>query len=249
MLTKAFLIVCSSLALIAWNSTEQKKMRIFLAGDSTISIKDTKAYPETGWGMPFANFFDSTVNIQNWAKNGRSTKSFRSEGLWDSIMKKVQPEDYVLIQFGHNDQSVDKKERYATPEEFKNNLKVFVEETKAKNAFPIVITPVSRRKFDSNGIAQPTHGIYSNLVREVALETTTPIIDLDSLSRALYQKMGVEGSKLLFLQLEPGEHPNYPDGKIDNTHFSELGARLIAQIILKELRNQNSKIISHVIKK
>jgi len=218
-----------------------------MAGDSTMSIKETKAYPETGWGMPFAYFWDSSVTIVNLAKNGRSTKTFISEGLWKSIMDDANEGDYVIIQFGHNDESVEKKERYATPDTFKMNLTRFIKETRNKKAIPILFTPVSRRKFDKDGNAVETHKEYSALTREVAKEQNVLFVDLDEKSRALYQQFGEQNSKLLFLQLQPGEHPNYPDGKIDNTHFNELGARLIAQLVLKELKDLNIELKERII--
>lgn len=224
-----------------------KKIKIFLAGDSTISIKDPKAYPETGWGMPFVHFWDSTVTVVNKAKNGRSTKTFISEGLWQSIVQDAAEGDYVIIQFGHNDESVEKKERYATPDTFKMNLKRFVLEARAKKAIPILFTPVSRRKFDKAGTAVETHAIYSALTKEVATQLQVLFVDLDTKSRELYQQMGEENSKLLFLQLQPGEHPNYPEGKIDNTHFSELGARLVAQLILKEIKLLNTDLNNSIV--
>lgn len=233
--------------ILAFVFPEKKKIRIFLAGDSTMSIKESKAYPETGWGMPFVHFWDSTVAVVNRAKNGRSTKTFLSEGLWQSIYTEATAGDYVFIQFGHNDESVEKKERYATPDTFKMNLTRFIRETREKQATPVLFTPVSRRKFDKNGNALPTHEQYSALVREVAGETGVLFIDLDEKSRALYQQFGEENSKLLFLQLQPGEHPNYPEGKNDNTHFNELGARLIAQLILKELRTLNIELTGRIL--
>src|SRR5258705_5049586 len=225
---------------------DKKKIKIFLAGDSTMSIKETKAYPETGWGMPFVYFWDSTVTIVNRAKNGRSTKTFISEGLWKSIYDEAGPGDYVIIQFGHNDESKDKGERYATPDTFRMNLTRFVAETRAKGATPILLTPVSRRKFDSTGTAVETHKEYSAYVKEVAAKENVLFIDLDTKSRELYQQMGKNDSKLLFMQLKPGEHPNYPDGRDDNTHFNELGARLIAQIVLKELRELKIELTERV---
>jgi lysophospholipase L1-like esterase len=95
---------------------------------------------------------------------------------------------------------------------------------------------VARRKFDAESKIEETHKEYSDLVRKVAAEEKLLFIDLDTPSMQLYQQFGVEQSKLLFCQLKPGEHPNYPDGKDDNTHFNELGARLIAQLVLKEIR-------------
>lgn len=227
---------------------EDEKIRIFLAGDSTMSVKESKAYPETGWGMPFVHFFDSTIEVDNRARNGRSTKTFISEGRWQKLIEDVRKGDYVLIQFGHNDESKEKKERYTTPGEFKANLERFVNETKDRHAIPVLFTPVSRRKF-RDGKAVETHEVYSKLVRDVAKELNVSFIDLDEKSRALYQQFGEEKSKLLFLQLQPGEHPNYPDGRNDNTHFNELGARLIAQIVLKELRVLHKELESHLVKR
>ena len=141
----------------------------------------------------------------------------------------------MFIQFGHNDEVKEKVGRYTTPDQFKDNLRLFVRETRANNASPVLLSPVTRRKFDSNGNVAETHPEYSGLVREVAAETNTPFIDLDTKSRELLARFGEEYSKYLFLQLAPGEHPNYPQGKDDNTHFSELGARLIAQLVLAEV--------------
>jgi lysophospholipase L1-like esterase len=232
---------------LAFALPTKKKIKIFLAGDSTIAIKETKAYPETGWGMPFVSFWDSTVTVINRAKNGRSTKTFISEGLWKSIMDEAKDGDYVIIQFGHNDASKDKGERYATPDTFKMNLTRFIKETREKKATPILFTPVSRRKFDKEGNTVETHKEYSALTKEVAKEQNVLFFDLDEKSRALYQHFGEEKSKLLFLQLEAGEHPNYPEGKVDNTHFNELGARLIAQLILKELKGLNIELTERII--
>lgn len=231
---------------------EKKKITIFLAGDSTMSIKETKAYPETGWGMPFVYFFDSTVTVDNRAKNGRSTRTFISEGLWHKLINDVKAGDYVLIQFGHNDEAKEKVDRYASPEEYRANLTRFVNETRERGGHPVLISPVSRRRFDSAGNAIPTHEAYTPLVKATAEALQVPYIDLDAKSRALYQQFGKEHSKWLFLQLDPGEHPNYPNGRNDNTHFNELGARLVAQLVLAELRtlepNLNARTVVSQIK-
>jgi lysophospholipase L1-like esterase len=245
---KYSLIISAALLMGFQLMQARKKISIFMAGDSTMSIKETKAYPETGWGMPFSYFFDSTVSIVNKARNGRSTRTFISEGLWQSIISNVKEGDYVLIQFGHNDESKEKTDRYTTPDEYKANLTKFITETRDKKGIPVLFTPVSRRKFDKENNAVPTHEIYSALVREVAGTTGVLFIDLDEKSRQLYQSMGPENSRLLFLQLKPGEHPNYPAGKEDNTHFNELGARLIAQLVLSELRKLNIELTDRVVK-
>ena len=103
------LILPSIILLLAFASPEKKKITIWLCGDSTMSIKETKAFPETGWGMPFVYFWDSSVSVINKAKNGRSTSSFRNEGLWKQVMDGVQEGDYIFIQFGHNDEVPTKK--------------------------------------------------------------------------------------------------------------------------------------------
>ncbi|HEX8334694.1 MAG TPA: rhamnogalacturonan acetylesterase [Segetibacter sp.] len=223
----------------------KKQIKVYLIGDSTISIKEVKAYPETGWGMPFAYFFDSSVAIDNRAKNGRSTRTFLSENLWQPVEKSLREGDYVFIQFGHNDESPEKTDRYTTPEQYKNNLIKFVEETRKKEANPVLLTPVSRRKF-KDGKQVETHEVYSKIVRELAAQYKVPLIDLDKKSQELYQKFGEENSKLFFLQLEPGEHPNYPAGKNDNTHFNELGARKIAQIVLSEVKKLKLELAERI---
>lgn len=233
--------------LCAFIVPQKTKQKIFLAGDSTIAVKEPKAYPETGWGMPFVHFWDSTITVVNKAKNGRSTRTFIAEGLWQSIYDDMQEGDYVFIQFGHNDESKEKTDRYTAPEEYKANLAKFVNEARSKKATPVLLTPVSRRKF-KQGKAMETHEVYTALVYEVAADLKVPLIDLDKKSREFYQQMGEENSKLLFLQLEAGEHPNYPDGKTDNTHFTELGARKIAQIVLAEIRGLNLELTDHIIK-
>ena len=119
--------------LMAFSLPEKKKITLWLCGDSTMSIKETKAYPETGWGMPFIYFWDSTVTVQNLAKNGRSTSSFRNEGLWKKVMDAAKEGDYVFVQFGHNDE-VPTKKTYTTEAEFHDNLKNYIAEARSKNA-------------------------------------------------------------------------------------------------------------------
>lgn len=244
---KKISLIAIAVCLLAFILPAKKKIKIFLTGDSTIAIKDTKVYPETGWGMPFVHFWDSTVTVVNRAKNGRSTKTFINEGLWKSVINDAGEGDYVIIQFGHNDAAVTKPERYATPDTFKMNLARFIKEAREKKATPILFTPVSRRKFDKEGKAVETHDIYAALVKEVAAQEKADLVDLDELSKALYQQFGPELSKLLFLQLKSGEHPNYPEGKVDNTHFNEFGARLVAQLVLKELTTMKSDLAERVI--
>jgi lysophospholipase L1-like esterase len=236
------------LLLAAFTVPAPAPIRVYLIGDSTMATKEVKAYPETGWGTPFAVFFDETVTVDNRAQNGRSTKSFLAENRWQSVYDALRPGDYVLIQFGHNDE-VPTKKNHTTEAEFQQNLRRFVQETRAKKALPVLLTPVARRKFDAAGRVEDTHAAYAELVRRVAREGQVPLIDLSQTSMALLQQFGVENSKLLFNQLTPGEHPNYPDGRDDNTHFSELGARRMAELVLADLRLLKLELAERVVKR
>jgi len=223
-----------------------KTTTIWLIGDSTMADKDIKAYPETGWGMPFEHFFDSSVTVDNRAKNGRSTKSFIAEGRWDAVMQTIKAGDCVLIQFGHNDE-VPTKTNYTPEDQFVANLTRFIRDSRDKKAIPVLITPVARRKFDAAGKIQETHEAYAALVRKVAKDQNTPLIDLDNESQTLLQQFGPENSKWLFNYLQPGEHPNYPEGRTDDTHFSEFGARKMAEIVLNDIRTLNLDIVRHIV--
>ncbi|TDB59824.1 rhamnogalacturonan acetylesterase [Arundinibacter roseus] len=236
-----------SLLVLTAFSAPPAPITVYLIGDSTMSIKQTKFYPETGWGMPFTYFFDETVTVDNRAMNGRSTRTFIEENRWQPVFDRLQAGDYVLIQFGHNDE-IQTKKSATTEAEFTANLIRFVTETRAKKALPVLLTPVARRNFDASGQLIDTHAQYSQLVRNVAKDYKTPLIDLDQESQKLLRDMGEETSRLLFLHLEPGEHPNYPEGKIDNTHFSELGARKMAQLVLATIQRLELDLATRIVK-
>ena len=241
------LFIIGFLVLMSFTFPPQKKIKVWLIGDSTMADKEVKAYPETGWGMPFAYFFDLSVVVDNRAKNGRSTKTFIEEKLWQSIFDNLHEGDYVLIQFGHNDEGKEKVGRYTPPDEFKANLFRYIFDAKAKKAIPVLITPVTRRKFDASGKVLETHPQYTDTVRALAKEQAVPLIDLDKKSQDLVQQFGPDNSKWLFNYLEPNENPNYPEGKRDDTHFSELGARKIAEIVLAEIKNLHLELAQRIV--
>lgn len=244
MLQKIPLFIC--LVLMSFLPVE-KKIKVWLIGDSTMANKEVKAYPETGWGMPFSYFFDSTATVDNRALNGRSTKSFIAEGRWKPVVDDLHEGDFVLIQFGHNDE-VQTKATATKPDEFKNNLIKYIVDSRGKKAVPILITPVARRKFDSAGNVVETHKEYSEIVRTVALEQQVPLIDLDKKSQQLLQQVGAENSKFFYNYIGPNENPNYPNGQHDDTHFSELGARRMAEIVLAEIRNLHIDLSDRIVK-
>jgi lysophospholipase L1-like esterase len=217
--------------------TTHAQVTIFLAGDSTMAAKLPEKRPETGWGeMLGRHFKDGKVKIENRAMNGRSTKTFISEGRWQAIVDKLKKGDYVFIQFGHNDESKDKGERYTPPEDYRKNLIRFVSDVRSKGGHPVLLTPVMRRRFDQDGKFYDTHGEYPDIVRAVAAEQRVPLIDMHRTSEVVIVRYGVEDSKKLFLQLKPGENPNYPKGIDDNTHFSPLGAEEMAKLVVDGIR-------------
>lgn len=234
-----YLSVLFLLLLLASIAVGQEPITIYLAGDSTMAEKQPDKRPETGWGEALQKHFPiKKVRIENHAQNGRSTKSFIAEGRWQVIVDKLKRGDYVFIQFGHNDESKDKGDRYTPPAEFRQNLIRFITEVRAKKAIPVLLTPVMRRRFDNDGKFFDTHGEYPDLVRAVATEQKVALIDMHRKSEKVITQYGVEGSRKLFLQLKPGENPNYPKGVEDNTHFSPLGAGIMAGLAVEGIREQ-----------
>jgi lysophospholipase L1-like esterase len=217
----------------------QQSITIYLAGDSTMARKLPEKRPETGWGEALQQFFDEAkVRIDNHAQNGRSTRTFIEEKRWQAIVDKLKPGDYVFIQFGHNDESPEKVDRYTPPADYRRNLINFVSDVRAKKATPVLLTPVMRRRFDQAGNFQDSHGEYPDLVRAVAAENKVALIDMHRQSEAVIKQYGVEASRKLFLQLKPDENPNYPKGVEDNTHFSPLGAGIMASLAVDGIREQ-----------
>jgi len=210
--------------------------RIFLVGDSTMADKPLVGSPERGWGQVFPLFFSDGIVVENHARNGRSTKSFLREGRWDSVMERVRPGDYVLIQFGHNDAKKADTSRYAEARtDYRSNLVRFVREARARDAHPILITPVVRRRFNASGEFYDVHGEYPAVVREVGVEEEVPVVDLHARSMELMKQLGPVGSEPLFLHVGPGEFSAFPDGRQDDTHFSWRGAAVVARLVVEEI--------------
>jgi lysophospholipase L1-like esterase len=233
------------LLFVSWSAHGQQPVTLHLAGDSTMAEKLPTKRPETGWGECLQSFFDEKqVLVKNYAKNGRSTRTFISEGLWAALLEQVKAGDYVMIQFGHNDESKEKVDRYTPPEDFRKNLIRFIEDVRAKKAFPVLLTPLMRRHFDADGQLQDTHGEYPGIVRSVAAEYKTPLIDMHRKSQTLLEHYGAEPSRALFLQLKPQENTNYPNGIEDNTHFSPAGAQMMTSLVVEGIREDKLPLAS-----
>lgn len=242
------LILIGFLFLFASFNLPKKQVRVWLVGDSTVCDQPRDRSPVTGWGTPFKDFFDSKVYIANVAKGGRSTRTFISEGRWKSIMDSLQEGDYVLIQFGHNDEAKEPqyRERYTSVPDYKTNLVKFITQARSKKANPVLITPVTRLVFDSVGKIKETHKEYSAAVWETGKAYNTPVIDLDERSRALVQEFGPKWSKVLYMQVDSLQNPHYPNGRRDNTHFNEYGARRMAELVLAEIRKLKLELADRI---
>ena len=240
------LLFVFTLILLAFDSafTQKPPITIYLAGDSTCANKTPDRRPETGWGEMLQQYFDpAAVLIDNRALNGRSTKSFIAEGHWQEIVDKLKNGDYVFVQFGHNDESKDKGERYTPPEDFKENFERFIRDARSKNASIVLLTPVMRRKFDKDGNFIDLHPAeYPEAIKIVAREKNVPLIDMHRKSEAVIKRYGVEGSRALFLQLKPGENPNYPNGVEDNTHFRPAGAEEMAKLVVEGIKEDKLRL-------
>lgn len=220
---------------------------IFLVGDSTMANKPTTDNPERGWGQMFPSFFKGDISIENHAKNGRSTKSFIDEGRWDSVMVKVKKGDYIFIQFGHNDSKKEDPKRYAEAHTtYKENLIRFIDDCRNHGATPILLTPIVRRKFDDNGQLVDTHGDYPSVVKEVATSKNVLLIDMNEKSKKLVSEYGSEDSKSLYLYIEPGIYKKFPEGKKDDTHFSELGATKMAELVVAGIKELNIDLANYL---
>lgn len=203
-------------------------------GDSTMSIKDEHKFPETGWGVPFATLFKDQIHVRNQAKNGRSTRSFINEGLWKEVYEQSKAGDYLFIQFGHNDEKIEKPAVGTSIAVYKANLSMFISKAREKNVHPVLLTPIARRHFEGS-ILVDTHKGYPAAMRSVADSLHVPLIDLTEKTNLLLRKLGEKKSKRLFLHLKEGDK-NYPEGVEDNTHLNAEGAKVVAELVVEELR-------------
>ena len=196
---------------------------VHIAGDSTAAQKYADAAPETGWGMALPFFLGHGVDIANHAVNGRSSKSFIDEGRLAVLLEGVREGDLVLIQFGHNDEKSADPTRYTEPwSTYQDYLRQYIEGARARGGLPVLATPVERRKFDASGTALPSHGEYPAAMRALAEEEDVALLDVQALSIALWQKLGVEETKTYF---------NWTATEQDNTHFNPPGAIAVARLV------------------
>ncbi|MGW5654484.1 rhamnogalacturonan acetylesterase [Streptomyces humi] len=212
---------------LAGRSPGGKARTLYIAGDSTAAQKTADEAPETGWGMALPFFLRKDITVSNQAVNGRSSKSFVDEGRLDAILATVRPHDLLLVQFAHNDEKSADPARYTEPwTTYQEYLLKYVEGARARGARPVLATPVERRRFDADGNAVPTHGDYPAAMRALAAREHVALLDIEALSLALWQALGVEATKTYF---------NWTDTEQDNTHFNPPGAIAVARLAAREL--------------
>ena len=242
---------------------------IYIIGDSTAAEKNiSKGQTERGWGMVLQGFFDEGVRVENHAVNGRSSRSFYTEGRWKEVIDKVKPGDYVIIQFGHNDEKPKPDRHTDVGTTFDAHLAQYVVETKAKGATPILMSPVVRRNFylvpekqdDDEKLRETTykgekvnsdtlvdtHGEYAKVAERVAKKYNVPFIDANKITHDIEQKAGVEGSRKFHMWLKPGEYSWAPKGRQDNTHYNIYGAHVMAGALADAIGDAIPKLKSHI---
>jgi lysophospholipase L1-like esterase len=250
------LLALAMISMLLAFAPTQAPIQILLVGDSTMADYSLepdyveKRFPLTGWGQVFQPFFkkDSLAKVKNLirskqvvvidkAKGGRSTRTFFEEGRWAEVVKMLGKNDLVMIQFGHNDASVEKPERYVNLNGYKEYLRLFVGQTRAKGAIPILITPVNRNYPWKDGRLSNVHGEYPAAMKQVANELKVKLIDLTQLSIEAFTAKGQkEVTDNYFMNFEKGVFPAYPNGQKDNTHFQKAGAIAIAQLVFTAMQ-------------
>lgn len=257
--TKLLTVAIMTIAMLT-SSTAEKKTTIFVIGDSTAANKDiSNGKMERGWAMVLQSYFDDNIVVDNHALNGRSSLSFLNEGQWDKVIEKMKPGDYVIIQFGHNDEKP-KADRHTDPgSTFDYNLARYVRETREHGGIPVLMNCVVRRNFFVNapendddeklrtqtfkdGVKMvegdsliDTHGLYRVAPRDVAKRMNVHFVDANQITHDLEQGLGTEASKKLHMWFLPNTEPSEPKGKQDNTHYSIYGAHTVAKLLADAL--------------
>lgn len=216
---------------------------LFLAGNST--VVDEANEPWCGWGQMFPLFFTPEVVIANYAESGEAANTFVSSKRFAKLLTKIKKGDYLFIEFGHNDQK-QKGEGKGPYTSYKSDLKYLIGKAREKGANPVLVTPMHRRRFDDNGKVINTHGEYPDAVRLLAKEENVPLIDLNNMSKDLYEAWGVEGSKKAFVHYPAGTFPGQDTPLEDNTHFNPYGGNQIARCIIKGIIDADLPIEKYI---
>lgn len=198
---------------------------VFYIGDSTVQLNKIDTYPQTGMSQMLYLYMADHVQVVPHGKNGRSTKSFLEEGRFLAVQAAMREGDFLLIQFGHNDEKTDILRHTDPFGSYQENLRFFIREARAVGAYPVLITPIARRLFDEKGDFRPgSHGDYPEAMRQVGFEMDVPVADLTTLTENYIAQLGDEASRPLFV---------WP---VDNTHLKPEGAIKMVSFLCGELQ-------------
>jgi lysophospholipase L1-like esterase len=206
---------------------------LYLAGDST--VVDQYFEPWAAWGQMLPRFFLPGIVIANHAESGETTRSFIGEHRLAKIMTNMKPGDYLFLQFAHNDM----KPGAVPIDEYKKLLAVYIAQTRAKGATPVLVTPMNRRTFDDAGHITNSFGPYPDAVREVASEQKVALIDLNAMSKTLFEAMGPQGTLKAFMHYPANSFPGQTAAISDDTHFNSYGAYELARCVVHGIREAN----------
>ena len=217
-------------------------MKIFMIGDSTMKYNTIYSYPQNGWGQQLQLFVKPGVLIEDYAENGRSTKSFIAEKRFDFVLGRIKKGDYLIVQFGHNDEKIKDPNRYTEPfGEYQRNLKYFAEEATKLGAHVVFATSITRHQF-VDGKCVNSHGDYPKAMLEFAKEYGYTCIDMNKLTIDLYNEIGEEASKKFHMIFGPNIYEVYKDGKDDHSHLMYDGAVMIAKLFVEAIAKTNDPI-------
>lgn len=209
--------------------------RIFLAGDSSVCTREISRAPMTGWGQVLQLFLIPDIEVVNCARAGASSRTFTERGRLDWILDQLRPGDYLVVSFGLIDHKPERELRTEPFHDYQSNLRRFVTGARDRGAHPVLVSPHERCTWDDHGnlrhIVQP----YPMAMRELAVQTATPYVDLYTQSLEWWAQLGPVGTRSLFMFLSPGQHPNYPEGIEDTTHFLPEGAIACARFVAHSL--------------
>lgn len=215
---------------------------IFLCGNST--VVDQNCEPWASWGQMFPRWFDDGIAISNHAESGLTAGSFLAGNRLEKILSMMKPGDYVLCEFGHNDQ----KEKGAGSGAWYNfscNLKKFIDLVRAKQGNIVFLTPTQRRSF-KNGKIQETHGEYPDAMRAVAQRENVPVIELHDMTRTFFETLGEENSKRALVHYPKGTFPGQDKDFADNTHFNPWGAYEVSKMVVMGMKQLGLPLLSHL---
>lgn len=232
--------VCESITIEPADTTVTT---VFLCGNSTVVDQDNE--PWASWGQMIPYFFDTNVCIANYAESGESANTFIAAGRLKKALSQMKEGDYLFMEFGHNDQK-QKGPGKGAYYSFMTSLKTFIDEARLRGAHPVLVTPTQRRSFGPDGHIRDTHEDYPEAMRWLAEKENVPLIDLNEMTRTLYEAMGVEPSKRAFVHYPAGSYPGQTQDFADNTHFNPYGAYEIARCIVEGLKTQVPDLARHL---